>query len=84
MPVPSSTNARHARGPEEPQAVGPRQPLHGSGDSAAGHHEASRPTGAGVNTGAGTTREKTEAEKEADRKYEEAMEEEYAKREGGA
>ncbi|TGJ86267.1 hypothetical protein E0Z10_g2495 [Xylaria hypoxylon] len=41
-------------------------------------------TGAGVNTGAGTTREKTDAEIEADRLYEEAMEEEYAKREGGA
>ncbi|KAK4128432.1 hypothetical protein N657DRAFT_638900 [Parathielavia appendiculata] len=45
---------------------------------------ASRPTGAGVNTGAGTTRPKTEAEIEADRRYEEAMEDEYAKREGGA
>jgi hypothetical protein len=44
----------------------------------------SRPTGAGVNTGAGSTREKTEAEREADRQYEERMEEEYAKREGGA
>ncbi|KAI1265323.1 hypothetical protein F5Y18DRAFT_426923 [Xylariaceae sp. FL1019] len=42
------------------------------------------PTGAGVDTGAGTTRQKTEAELEADRRYEEAMEEEYAKREGGA
>ncbi|KAI0450777.1 glycoside hydrolase superfamily [Xylaria acuta] len=41
-------------------------------------------TGAGVNTGAGTSREKTEAELEADRLYEEAIEEEYAKREGGA
>ncbi|GJC81308.1 hypothetical protein ColLi_04146 [Colletotrichum liriopes] len=41
-------------------------------------------TGAGVNTGAGTTRPKTEAELEADRLYEEAMEEEYAKREGGS
>ena len=41
-------------------------------------------TGAGVDTGAGTTREKTEAELEADRLYEERMEEEYAKREGGA
>ncbi|KAK4039229.1 hypothetical protein C8A01DRAFT_36789 [Parachaetomium inaequale] len=39
---------------------------------------------AGVNTGAGTTRPKTEAEIEADKVYEEAMEEEYAKREGGA
>jgi hypothetical protein len=45
---------------------------------------ASRATGAGVNTGAGTTRPKTEAEIEADKRYEEAMEEEYAKREGGA
>ncbi|KAB5511252.1 hypothetical protein GE09DRAFT_1165434 [Coniochaeta sp. 2T2.1] len=44
----------------------------------------SRPTGAGVNTGAGSTREKTDAEREADRQYEESMEEEYAKREGGA
>lgn len=44
----------------------------------------SQPTGAGVDTGAGTTRAKTEAEEEADRLYEEAIEEEYAKREGGA
>jgi hypothetical protein len=44
----------------------------------------SNATGAGVNTGAGITREKTEAEIEADRLYEEAMEDEYAKREGGA
>ncbi|KAK1967948.1 hypothetical protein LZ32DRAFT_604184 [Colletotrichum eremochloae] len=41
-------------------------------------------TGAGVDTGAGTTRSKTEAELEADRLYEEAMEEEYAKRDGGS
>ena len=41
-------------------------------------------TGAGVDTSAGTTREKTEAELEAGRLYEERMEEEYAKREGGA
>jgi hypothetical protein len=31
-----------------------------------------------------THSEKTEQEKEAERRYEEAMEEEYAKREGGA
>lgn len=43
-----------------------------------------QPTGAGINTGAGTTREKTAEELEADRLYEEAMEDEYAKREGGA
>lgn len=41
-------------------------------------------TGAGANTGAGVTRPKTEEEKEADRLYEEALEEEYAKREGGS
>ncbi|KAH7161532.1 hypothetical protein EDB81DRAFT_784973 [Dactylonectria macrodidyma] len=41
-------------------------------------------TGAGANTGAGVTRPKTEAEKEADRLYEERMEDEYAKRDGGA
>ncbi|KAK3381413.1 hypothetical protein B0H63DRAFT_475636 [Podospora didyma] len=45
---------------------------------------AQNPTGAGVDTGAGTTRPKTEAELEADRLYEERMEDEYAKREGGA
>jgi hypothetical protein len=44
----------------------------------------SRPTGAGVDTGVGTTRPKTQSELEADRQYEERMEEEYAKREGGA
>ncbi|KAJ4393312.1 hypothetical protein N0V93_002520 [Gnomoniopsis smithogilvyi] len=42
------------------------------------------PTGAGVNTGAGITRPKTSEEIEADRLYEEAMDEEYAKRDGGA
>lgn len=42
------------------------------------------PTGAGVDTGAGSSRDKTEVEIEADRLYEERMEEEYAKREGGA
>lgn len=41
-------------------------------------------TGAGVDTGAGTTRPKTAEEVEADRLYEDAIEEEYAKREGGA
>lgn len=43
-----------------------------------------KPTGAGVNTGAGTTRDKTDAERKADTQYEELMEDEYAKREGGA
>ncbi|KAJ4420272.1 hypothetical protein N0V82_004483 [Gnomoniopsis sp. IMI 355080] len=42
-----------------------------------------QPTGAGVNTGAGITRSKSSEEIEADRLYEEAMEEEYAKRNGG-
>ncbi|KAI1499520.1 glycoside hydrolase superfamily [Biscogniauxia marginata] len=53
-------------------------PAQGGGGDAAG------PIGAGVDTGAGTTREKTAAEIEADRLYEERIEEEYAKREGGA
>ncbi|KAM0286788.1 hypothetical protein ACHAQH_000808 [Verticillium albo-atrum] len=52
--------------------------------AAAGLHTTSTASGAGANTGAGTTRPKTDAEKEADLLYEEAMEEEYAKREGGA
>lgn len=43
-----------------------------------------QPTGAGVNTGAGSSRSKTAEEIEADKRYEEAMEEEYAKRDGGA
>lgn len=51
---------------------------------AAQHLAEDRPTGAGVDTGAGTTRSKTSEEVEADRLYEEAMEDEYAKREGGA
>ncbi len=46
--------------------------------------EDSKPTGAGVDTGAGITRPKTAEELEADRLYEERMEEEYAKREGGS
>ncbi|KAK9440651.1 hypothetical protein VB005_05284 [Metarhizium brunneum] len=56
-------------------------------NQAAAHESAPRdapPAGAGANTGAGTTRPKTSEEQEADRLYEEAMEEEYAKREGGA
>ncbi|ROT34901.1 hypothetical protein SODALDRAFT_381878 [Sodiomyces alkalinus F11] len=50
--------------------------------AAANPTQAGQPTGAGVNTGAGTTRPKTQAEIEADRLYEENMEDEYAKREG--
>ncbi|KAH8200621.1 hypothetical protein TruAng_005218 [Truncatella angustata] len=84
MPIPSSTNPERARGLEEPQAIGPGQIRHRNGAPRSENSPTDKATGAGVNTGAGTTREKTEAEKEADRKYEEAMEEEYAKREGGA
>ncbi|KAI0407220.1 glycoside hydrolase superfamily [Xylaria palmicola] len=54
-----------------------------SEQSQAGDSTASA-TGAGADTGAGVTREKTAAEIEADRLYEEAIEDEYAKREGGA
>lgn len=63
-------------------------PTYSASESNSEQQQASTPsndaTGAGVNTGAGTTREKTAAEVEADRLYEERMEEEYAKREGGA
>ncbi|KAI0602122.1 hypothetical protein F4775DRAFT_538442 [Biscogniauxia sp. FL1348] len=69
------TNANDAPAPAAPD---------NQGQSGGGSGEAARPTGAGVDTGAGTTREKTAAEIEADRLYEERMEEEYAKREGGA
>ncbi|EFQ33497.1 hypothetical protein CGRA01v4_13608 [Colletotrichum graminicola] len=48
------------------------------------HSQTEQATGAGGDTGAGTTRPKTEAELEADRLYEEAIEEEYAKRDGGS
>lgn len=81
MPIPTF------RGQEEPQALGPRQggsSSHGSAQPAHNQSGDAQPAGAGVNTGAGTTREKTDEEREADRKYEEAMEDEYAKREGGA
>ncbi|KAK5661988.1 hypothetical protein OQA88_10099 [Cercophora sp. LCS_1] len=68
MPAPTDTT----------KPIGEQQPPASDGNTS------SRPTGAGVNTGAGTTRTKTETELEADRLYEERMEEEYAKREGGA
>ncbi|ODA75888.1 hypothetical protein RJ55_08529 [Drechmeria coniospora] len=48
------------------------------------HHTTAMPKGAGVNTGAGTTRAKTAEEVEADRLYDERIEEEYAKRDGGS
>lgn len=84
MPIPSSSNPQEPRGQQEPQALGPRQNMRTGAAAAAEHNGTDKPTGAGVNTGAGTTREKTEAEKEADRLYEEAMEDEYAKRDGGS
>ncbi|KAI1486817.1 glycoside hydrolase superfamily [Biscogniauxia mediterranea] len=71
-----NANANDAPAPAAPDSQGQ--------SSGSGSGEAARPTGAGVDTGAGTTREKTAAEIEADRLYEERMEEEYAKREGGA
>ncbi|KAI1337055.1 hypothetical protein F5Y15DRAFT_392177 [Xylariaceae sp. FL0016] len=81
MPLIASDTANQARASDTADlpassTITSAQDRSGSGQPA--------PTGAGVNTGAGTMREKTEAEKEADRLYEEAMEEEYAKREGGA
>ncbi|KAF6824684.1 hypothetical protein CPLU01_10709 [Colletotrichum plurivorum] len=50
----------------------------------AANQQLGQAVGAGVNTGAGRTRPKTEAELQADRAYEEAMEQEYAKRDGGS
>ncbi|KAI1124248.1 hypothetical protein F5Y10DRAFT_249960 [Nemania abortiva] len=74
MPFLSTTNTSSSE-PNNDSSISEQSQAVDSGSSA---------TGAGVNTGAGITREKTEAEIEADRLYEEAMEEEYAKREGGA
>ncbi|OHF00301.1 hypothetical protein CORC01_04490 [Colletotrichum orchidophilum] len=64
---------------DEPSHAQPAQPTNEHSRQHAG-----QATGAGVNTGAGTTRPKTDAELEADRLYDEAMEEEYAKRDGGS
>jgi hypothetical protein len=77
MPVPTYKE------PEPAENAGPT----GSQSTTAnreGQPDGQQATGAGVNTGAGVTREKTEAELEADRLYEERMEDEYAKREGGS
>lgn len=77
MPIPTY-NAKRGIGSDATGTIeaAPSSDLHGD--------EAGRPTGAGVNTGAGRTRPKTEAELAADHLYEEAMEDEYAKREGGS
>lgn len=74
MPIP---NFKPSSGPDEAQTQTQTQHQQVAEDQG-------RPTGAGVNTGAGLTREKTAEEVEADRLYEEAMEDEYAKREGGS
>lgn len=65
--------------PQTPSPAGDRTPA-----SAQDSLGAAGPGGAGADTGAGTTRPKTASELEADRLYEERMEDEYAKREGGA
>ncbi|RYP78666.1 hypothetical protein DL771_000333 [Monosporascus sp. 5C6A] len=77
MPIPTSDTTESVRS----SGSATSQSNSSTVDRQSGGHTA---TGAGVNTGAGITREKTEAELEADRLYEERMEEEYAKREGGA
>ncbi|KAI5922787.1 hypothetical protein F4810DRAFT_711099 [Camillea tinctor] len=59
-------------GSDAPVAPDNQGQSNGSGEAG------TKPTGAGVDTGAGTTREKTAAEVEADRLYEERMEEEHA------
>ncbi|RYO89421.1 hypothetical protein DL764_008589 [Monosporascus ibericus] len=77
MPIPASDISEYMRdsGSATPQ------PNLSRVDGQSGGHTA---IGAGVNIGAGVTREKTEAELEADRLYEERMEDGYVKREGGA
>jgi hypothetical protein len=82
MPIPTSSHgdSQAPRAPGSDQHAGPSHVA----SSETGEREGGKATGAGVDTGAGTTRDKTEAEKEADRLYEEAMEDEYAKRDGGA
>ncbi|KAL5598557.1 hypothetical protein BROUX41_003513 [Berkeleyomyces rouxiae] len=59
-----------------------------SGSAAASSSSSTQPHvrgyGAGADTGAGVTRPKTQEELEADARYDELMEEEYAKRDGGA
>ncbi|KUI59099.1 hypothetical protein VP1G_06362 [Cytospora mali] len=75
MPIPNFTPRSET---DESQTQQPEQQQQLS------EEDQGRPTGAGVNTGAGSTREKTAEELEADRLYEEAMEDEYAKRDGGS
>ncbi len=77
-PATADTTTAHQQGQNTISSATPTIPQDDSTTAS------SRATGAGVNTGAGMTRPKTEAELEADQLYEEAMEEEYAKREGGA
>lgn len=62
----------------------PQQPVDGVASTDQQQTAEQQPSGAGTNTGAGVTRSKTADELEADRLYEEAIEEEYAKRDGGA
>ncbi|KAJ1327983.1 hypothetical protein MN608_07317 [Microdochium nivale] len=75
MPIPTSTKGSPSTDHTQQQQ---------QGTSAGSTAAAAAVSGAGIDTGAGTTREKTQAELDADRLYEEAMEDEYAKREGGA
>lgn len=83
MPISTSDIAEQAQGSRaNPQSTS--SPTQDGGQSNNNNNGRNPSTGAGVNTGAGTSREKTEAELEADRLYEERMQEEYAKREGGA
>jgi len=81
MPIPTSTKSSSEQQQQQQQqdttTTSTTQQQHVGNPSAAA-------TGAGVDTGAGITRDKTQAELDADRLYEEAMEDEYAKRDGGA
>ncbi|KAK7747329.1 hypothetical protein SLS53_001582 [Cytospora paraplurivora] len=80
MPIP---NFKPSSGADDAQAQAQAQAQVQRPEQQQQQHEG-RATGAGANTGAGVTREKTAEELEADRLYEEAMEDEYAKRDGGS
>ena len=83
MGLPSSNIADRAKGITEQGTDDSAKAVQNNLQSAAADG-ARQGSGAGLNTGAGITREQTQAEREADLAYEEAIEEEYAKREGGA
>lgn len=80
MPIPTSTKSSS----EQQQQQGTTATSSTTEQQQQASNPSTTATGAGVDTGAGITRDKTQAELDADRLYDEAMEDEYAKRDGGA